>query len=142
MRGTSAKAKAGTHPAGTRGADHAARAQDVRKEPAGAAQRAGERIGDRTEDEAPRRQFGQIGDHRRSHIAEAKLAGLHEITDGILGEVESANQRPTDIPADVARFGGVIGQRGGYGTLAGREHQRQLRPQRPERRPRLQQRPP
>lgn len=106
------------HPAGTRGADNPARVQNVRENPARPAQRAGKGIGDGAEDEAPGRELREIGDHRRDQITEVELAGLHEVTDGILRALKRADQRAADIPADVARLGGEVGEGCGDGLPA------------------------
>ena len=63
--------------------------QDVREDPARPAKRAGKRIGDRPEDEPPRRQLGEIGQQRGDEIAEIQLAGLHELAHGVLRRLET-----------------------------------------------------
>ena len=94
--------------------------QDVGEDTTRTAKRSRQRVGNRPEDEPPRRQFGQIGDHRRDQIAEVELASLDELADCILGRGEGPDQRLTDIAADVARLGGVVGERGGHCAPAGR----------------------
>ena len=84
--------------------------QDVREDATRSAQRARKRIGNGAEDETTGSELGEIGDHRCHQIAEIELAGLHEVTDGVLGRREGAHQRAADIPADVARLGGVVGE--------------------------------
>ena len=99
-------------------ADDAARMQDVGEEATRAAERARQGVGDGAEDEAPRRQLRQIGDHRRDHVAEVELAGLDEVAHGVLGRGEGPDQRLADVAADVARLRGMVRQRGGDRTPA------------------------
>jgi hypothetical protein len=68
----------------------------------------------------PGRQLGQIGDHRRDQIAEVELAGLHELAHRVLGRGEGPDQRLADITADVARLGGIVGERRSHRAPAGR----------------------
>jgi len=102
--------------------------QDVRENPTRAAQCARQNIGDRPEDEAPRRQFRQIGDHRDDQIAEVELAGLDEFADRILGALERPEQGVADIAANLTRLGCIVREGcrnglpacfGSFGTLGG-----------------------
>ena len=99
-----------------------------------AAERAGQRVGDRPEDEAPRRELREIGEQRGDEVAEVQLAGLHELADGVLGRLEGADEALADIAADLARLAGVVRQRrrdrlpAGDGGLGRRAPPRQPQP--------------
>ena len=117
-RGTR-KSQRRNHAARAWRSDQAARMQDVGEDPACTAKGSGKGVGNRTEDEGPRRQLGKVRDHRLDQIPEIELAGLHELADCILGGREGPDQRLADIAANVARLGSVVSKRGGHRTPPG-----------------------
>ena len=111
MRGAAAKAMAGTMREGPADPTIPPACRTLAKIPPAPAEHAGERIGDRPEDEPPRRELGEIGQQRGDEIAEVQLAGLDELAHGVLGRLEGADEALADVATDVAGLAGVVGER-------------------------------
>ena len=72
-----------------RRSDDAARVQDVGEQSTGSAERARQGVGDGPEDEAPRRQLRQIGDHRRDQSRKSSLPVLTKSPTAFSAEVKA-----------------------------------------------------
>jgi hypothetical protein len=65
------------------------------------------------------RELGEIGDERGHQIAEVQLAGLHELTDRVLGRLEGVDKALADIAADLPRPAGIVRERRRHGLPSG-----------------------
>ena len=92
-------------------ADRAASVQHVRERAGGAAEDAAERARERAENEAPRAELGEIGDERGDEVADVQLAGIHELTDRVLGALEGADEALADVATDPARLACKVAER-------------------------------